>query len=658
MEEIEEELELIDSPEEETQEKSVNTPLSDEEVLAICKEQFATAKKNKVEIDKKIEDWRNMADGKPLGNEVDGRSKYVAKEAQKAISWWIPNAIKPFMSSTDIVDFAPRTFDDVEKAKSQNTLINYQFNNDFPKYQFLHTALSLFSTEGTTVARLGWLHEEETEEIPFEGVTQDQLEEFEQTGAEITIESEEEVYRPLLPDEDENTTPLSDILYTGIAIITKTTKSRPDAKSIKNEDFFIIGETIETSEACIQRIDATREEMRKFDKKYDPKNGIFTGVDDIAATGTDGKEAGLGQSRQDDLNEYGATEDDEISGRDSLTRYEYYGEIDRDGTGIPQPLEVVWSGNTILKISSNPFPDEKPPFIGAPFMSIPFSFWGNGLPHYLDDVTKVKSAIMRTFIDLMATSTNGIKHVEKGALDVMNMRRLKEAKIGSVVEWNDIGKYEPQVQNDIPTSLQTMYELFTAEGENESGITRYNQGLDAKSLNKTATGITAIMNQSQMRTWETVTRFSEQFLVPLFRKWIEYNKEFLDTSIAVRVVGDEYTEVTPEDIKGNFDLTVNVAIAGSEEMKSQKIIGMLNMITPLVESGVLPVNHITKMIAELEELSGFKELAQELKQIADQKAEAKNQAMEGFMSLPEDMQIQIMQQAQEQMGNPNQGTPN
>jgi len=278
---------------------------------------------------------------------------------------------------------------------------------------------------------------------------------------------------------------------------------------------------------------------------------------------------------------------------------------------------------------------------------------------YLEDVTKVKSAIMRTFIDLMATSTNGINHIQKGALDPLNLRRLKEAKIGSVIEWNDLGQHKDQVHNEIPQSLQDMYELFTAEGENESGVTRYTQGLDAQSLNKTATGITAIMNASQMRTWETTTRFAEQFMKPLFRKWIAYNQAFLDKNIALRIVGDQYKEITPDDIKGNFDLIVNIAIAGSEEAKGQKIIGLLQMVSPLVQQGVLPAYHITKLIAELEELAGFKDLAQELKQEADKKEEIRNQAQAAFMQMPEDAQVQVMAMVQQQAqgGQQQQGVP-
>ena len=620
-------------------------PLTDEEVLAIVKEDLEAARRAKDGIDTKIQKWKELYEGKPLGNENEGRSKYVAKEAQKAVNWWIPNAMKPFMSSNDIADFAPRTFEDVGIAKSQTTLINYQFNNSFPKYQFLHTSMLCYASEGTVVARTGWIHEEgEPDIIPFEGIDEAQLAELEAQGAEIEIEDQAQVEVNGLEGIEINN------IFKGVATIRKTKVSRPDAEVIKIEDFFIIGETIEDSEACIQRIDTNRSELRKQDKKYNP-NGIYTNVDDIQVKSTETRESGLGQQRQYNLEDHGTIDDDikTDKAREEITIFEYYGNIDIDQDGIAEPIVCVWSGSTIIKLGENPFPDKKPPFVGAPFMPIAFNFFGNALPHFLEDVTNVKTALTRTALDLMGNSTNGMKHVQKGSIDTLNMRRLREAKIGTVVEWLDKSGYETEIRADIPSTLMPLMEYFTAEGENESGITRYNQGLDAKSLNKTATGITAIMGQAQMRTWETVTRFAEQFMKPLFRKWIAYNQEFLDTKVAVRVAGDNYQAVGKDDIGGEFDLTVSVAIAGQEEMKSQKIVGLLQMVTPLVQGGILPPNHITKLIAELEELSGFKDLAQELTKLAEAKAQAKTEAVAGFMNLPDEAQTQLMQMAMQQM---------
>ena len=50
------------------------------------------------------------------------------------------------------------------------------------------------------------------------------------------------------------------------------------------------------------------------------------------------------------------------------------------------------------------------------------------------------------------------------------------------VTWCDIEPLQPQVFQFL--------EFMNTMKENRTGITRYNQGMDANSLNKTATGIT------------------------------------------------------------------------------------------------------------------------------------------------------------------------
>ena len=48
-------------------------------------------------------------------------------------------------------------------------------------------------------------------------------------------------------------------------------------------------------------------------------------------------------------------------------------------------------------------------------------------------------------------------------------------------------------------------------------------------------------------------------------------------------------------------------------MKSIFLFEMLQMVQPLVQMGTVPPEHITKLIAQLEELWEFKELASELR---------------------------------------------
>lgn len=611
--------------------------MTEDEILRIVKSDTEKAKRDKDQIDTKISGWRSVYNADLKGTEIEGRSKYVSKDAKKAIHWYTPNAMKPFLTTDDMVETMPRTADDVLRAKAQSVLLNYQFSNDFPRYDFLYQSIFTMALEGTVVARTGWDLEEETEEIEFSQISEQEYNQLIMEGAEIVGEPEMvmvQVEQQISPDYPPQMVEMP--MYSGKIKVTNIIRSRPTAEIMKNEDFFIIGETIDTAECCIQRISTTMSKLREQDIKRN-SNGIYKNVEKIISENEDAMSA-LGASRDTQRRDQGHNRDTESEdkSRKKVEIYEYYGNIDMDGDGIAEPIVCVYAGNTILRLAPNPFPDKKPPFIGCPYSQIPFTFWGDAMAAFVEDTQAVKTAIMRTFIDLMAHSTNGMKHYRKGSIDAMNIRKLREAKVGTAVEWKDLSGYQPETRNDIPQSLMSMYELFSGEIENESGITKYNQGLDAKSLNKTASGMMAIMNQSQMRIWETTSRFAESYIKQLFRKWIAYNQAYLTEEMAVRVAGDEYVSISPDDIGGKLDMKINVAIAGSNDQKAQYIVQLLQMSGTLAQAGIVPPEHLAKLLAALEDIWGFQDLASELRKMADQAG------------------IQMPPQGAQQLQNPNQ----
>ncbi|WP_373069838.1 hypothetical protein [Sulfurimonas sp.] len=572
--------------------------LTEDEILQIVKTDLENARTAKAAIETKMVAWREAYEGKP-DKEIPGRSNFVSKDVKKAIHWFIPNAIKPFVSTENIVEATPRSGDATSRAKSQSALLNYQFGNKFNRFNYIHQAMFIGATEGTVVARQGWLQDVETISENFEALTQEQLIALSQEVDSIEVEEE-------IPTEN-------GMVYKGIYKKETIRDQRPTAEILKNEDFFILGDSIDSADACIQKIDTTLSELRKQDKAYN-ENGIYTNVDNLINTDGNEEQSSLESDRYTQKQEQGqdSTLKTEDQSRQKVTIYEYYGNIDIDGTGIAEPIVCVFSGNTVLKIGKNPFPDKEPPFVAAPFSKKAFMFWGDALTEFLVDVQNVKTAIMRTFVDLMANSTNGMKHVQKGSIDALNIRRLRAAKIGSVVEWKNLDGFYKDTKNEIPSDLLKMFELFTAEGENESGVTRYNQGLDAKSLNKTATGINMIMSQSQMRMWESSTLFAENFLKPQMRKWIAYNQEWLSESVAFRVAGDKFEQLNPDDIGGNYDLKINVTLAGGKEQKAQNIIQLIQQAAPLVQAGALKPVYIAKLFIKLVEIWDFKDMASEL----------------------------------------------
>ena len=569
-------------------------------ILRHLQSDLEQAKSAKNQINAKIIQWRNVYDAKPYGNEQDGRSQIVMPEARNTVDWFVPNALKPFITSD--VQVNPVSGDDVVQADLVTKLINYQYTRKFNKVQFNRRSLKTMAIEGTVVARVGWEYkEEEDERESYQGVAP---EFFAEIGKEMTAKGGK--IEKFVQDEDDGTCSFDVVKHT-------VTANNPTADIIKNEDFYIDPQatTLENARFCIQTIDYSLSDLRLLDKKYDPDNGIYTGVDDIKVE-NEKDQSSLGAYRDTmNLADYSSKEIDlEDEARKRITIYEYYGDYDLDGDGIVEPIVATWAGNKILRLAPNPFPDKKPPYVACQYREDSFAFWGHSQVELAENMQKIQTAMMRSFIDMMATSANGLKYTRKGNLDSLNMRRLREAKIGDVIEFNN-EMPQQSVPTQIPPSMIQFYQMLTGEMENATGITKYNQGLDANSLNKTATGINAIMSQAQMRMWEVVEVYSDNYIKQIIKKWISYNKAFLTDEVVMRIDGEDI-RLSRDDIIGDYDLDVNVTMNGGNEQKQAQITQLLQVAAPMVQQGVITPDIVNKLIAKLFEVMDFKDIAKEL----------------------------------------------
>jgi hypothetical protein len=130
-----------------------------------------------------------------------------------------------------------------------------------------------------------------------------------------------------------------------------------------------------------------------------------------------------------------------------------------------------------------------------------------------------------------------------------------------------------------PQNFQ-FFEYLKGQLEEWTPITRYNQGLDASSLNKTATGVSMIMNASQQRQEEIIRNFAETGIRDLFRFLIQLNQRYLDQPQVVRLQ-NEILEFSPDDLFGDFDLSVDASAGiGVRDTKVQVLTSYLREMLP------------------------------------------------------------------------------
>ncbi|MGL6014467.1 MAG: portal protein, partial [Selenomonadaceae bacterium] len=131
-----------------------------------------------------------------------------------------------------------------------------------------------------------------------------------------------------------------------------------------------------------------------------------------------------------------------------------------------------------------------------------------------------------------------------------------------------------------------MLEYLDQQIENRTGLTKYNQGTDSNSLNKTATGINIITQQANQRLELIARIFAETGMSDLFKFLIKLNQMFIDEETVIRLTNGPMT-IAPDDLTGEFDLIVNAGMgSGAKQVNLQNLQMLQGIITQLAQVGM------------------------------------------------------------------------
>ena len=270
--------------------------------------------------------------------------------------------------------------------------------------------------------------------------------------------------------------------------------------------------------------------------------------------------------------------------RTEVIIYECYTKLDINGDGILEDLIVTVCENEILRLEENPF-GRHPFFILTPVKDPHRVFPKRAFPEMIGQLQHLKTALIRQMLINISLTNDPRLIMSEDAIninDYVDGKAVIRKKAGYAM--NDIVMPMP-IQPLHPWTFQFL-EYVEGQKENRTGITRYNQGLDGNSLNKTATGISAIMNASNQRLELVARMFSETGIRDLYRFLISLNQKFIDQDMVIRVT-DKELNITPDDLAGEIDLTINAgAGVATKEQNMMYIQTFMTSILQLVGSGI------------------------------------------------------------------------
>ena len=186
------------------------------------------------------------------------------------------------------------------------------------------------------------------------------------------------------------------------------------------------------------------------------------------------------------------SEQDELKPANQFRMYEVYTKLDLNGDGLLEPVIITTSGNVIFSIEKNTY--GAPPFFLAQPFALPHQYLQDTYAVMLEEEQKIMTNLKRMEQDSAARST----YVNPITNDKTLFTQLRKMRPMSALNGdpNKIG-YVPPPQNT--QYILKSIEAFQGDIEAISGVTKYNQGLDANSLNKTFGGMQLIMGASQQR---------------------------------------------------------------------------------------------------------------------------------------------------------------
>jgi hypothetical protein len=532
--------------------------------------------------------------GEPLGTEIDGRSQVVSTDVADTVETILPNLLKIFTSSDQTVKCEPVKAEDVALAEQATNYINYIFNKDNDGFSILYTWFKDALIEKNGIVKVYWDESEKVEQETYENLNEQEYQILVDND-DVEVVEEESFVDEKAKEQLEQIKALAEAqgqvmeeiptpkLYN--CVIKRTSSSgKVKIENIPPEEFLIqrSAKSIEDANFVAHKVLKTRSELIEmgFDKDV---------VEDLPTSNTvllnDER-----LTRYADVDESPFNDAPDESTQD-IEIYECYVKVDMDGDGIAELRKVTVAGSGGYTILEN-MPCDFIPFCSLTPIPMPHRFYGRSVSELVEDVQLVKSTVMRQLLDNMYLTNNNRVAIMDG---MVNLDDLLTSRPGGVVRTK-----QPPSQVMLPMQNQTisqqafpLLEYLDTVRETRTGVTRYSQGLEADSLNKTATGVNTLMNQSQMRMELIARVFAETGIKDLFRRIFELTVKYQNKERIVEL-NNQFVPVSPTEWKNRYNISITVGLgAGS---KDQQIIMLNNILQKQLQAFQLQGNKEYPMV--------------------------------------------------------------
>jgi hypothetical protein len=576
--------------------------------------------------------------GEVFGNEIEGRSQVVSHDVAEAVDSMMPSLMRIFASGDQVVRFNPTGPEDEDAADQATDYVNWIWNQQNEGFANFYAWFKDALMKKTGAVKIWWDESEDITRETYQGLSDAELqilaldpgieiiEHDEYPDPSVALgevpaspaaagESAPEVPTafPLappapgaavLPGAAQETLPppmLHDI------VLRRTIRDgRVRVQPLPPDELLIDRRAVSLDEApfVAHRVKRTISEL--IEMGYPKAKVIDLAGDDTADYSLERLER--------------FQDEDEMPWRDDATLdptmrevwiTECYIRVDYDGDGIAELRKVTVAGDGAATILDNQEIDDHP-FATLTPIPMPHKFHGMSVADQTLDLQLIKSTLWRGALDALYLSNAP----QIGAVEgQVNLDDLLNRRPGGIVRIKDPAALVPIPTAPLGGDVFTMIEYIDSVREQRTGVTRYNQGLDADTLNKTASGINAIQNAAQQRLELIARVFAETGVKRALRRVLELVCKHQQKPKIVRL-RNRWVAMDPRAWNDAMDMTVSVGLGtGNRDQQVAQMTNLLQLDQQIVQmqGGVdgplVTVQNIYNKLAKLIEASGLKNVA-------------------------------------------------
>jgi hypothetical protein len=515
---------------------------------------------------------RNMAYylGQPMGNEVPGRSQVVSWDVFEVIESAIPSLLEPFFAGDHICEFEPASQGDEDYAEQATDYINWLIKKKNDGFLTFNTWIKDGLLSKVGIVRCWWDATRKQKKESYRGLTQEQLVKLAQ-DSRITITTHD-----AQPDPDD----VAQREQAADQIDDMPPEQQPQALALLQSPLRMLHDVdvIVDSGPRGVRIDNVPPESFILTRGAKKQADVTCMGELRTYTRSDLVEMGFDRERVERLSEYQAAPDafdadspmpgDTGEGANQqLTLFFGFVKLDFDGDGIAEWRRVFMGGNDVLE---NEEVDDHEYSLWSPIL-LPHRIIGMALADPVVPIQDTKTSLQRQYLDSLYLANNPTTYAVDGQV---NLDDLLSTRIGKVVRMKQMGMAGPLQTSLVANESLQGIELVNTWREERVGISRLNQGLDADSLNKTATGAQIAQTRDQKREKMILRIFAETGCKDLCKRLLKLTCEYQDKPATIRL-RNKWVEYDPRGWSAEMDVNINVGLGTGDKTQTIQFLSMM-----------------------------------------------------------------------------------